>query len=121
MSLFHFVAAEEYKKRVIQLGEYPDRVFLVGGLGVDGIMQADLLSKKDLEEELGFLIYPKTFLVTFHPVTLDNQSPKDQLNELLSALESLNDAYFIFSSPNSDTGHSFIFKGIKEFMLMNQS
>ncbi len=119
MSYFHFVASEEYRKRVVQLGEEPDRVFLVGGLGVDGIMRADLLSKEELEDELGFLIAPKTFLITLHPVTLDNMSPRDQLNELFAALETMDDANFIFTAPNSDTGNSVIFNCINEFLSKN--
>ena len=119
MSYFHFVASEEYRKRVVQLGEQPDRVFLVGGLGVDGIMRADLISKEELEDELGFLIAPKTFLITLHPVTLDNMSPRDQLNELFAALETMDDANFIFTAPNSDTGNSVIFNCINEFVSKN--
>ena len=119
MSYLHFVAAEEYKKRVIQLGEEPDRVFLVGGLGVDGIVKADLLSKKELEDDLGFLIASKTFLVTFHPVTLDNRGPRDQLNELLAVLETMDDAKFIFTAPNSDTGNSIIHNTINKFVSEN--
>ncbi len=119
MSYLHFVAAEEYKKRVIQLGEEPDRVFLVGGLGVDGVIKADLLSKKELEDDLGFLIASKTLLITFHPVTLDNRGPRDQLNELLAALETMDDTKFIFTAPNSDTGNSVIYNGINEFVSKN--
>jgi GDP/UDP-N,N'-diacetylbacillosamine 2-epimerase (hydrolysing) len=70
MSHLHFVAAQEYQKRVIQLGEHPDRVFLVGGLGVDAIKRLHLLNREDLETSIDFKLSNKNLLVTFHPVTL---------------------------------------------------
>jgi len=116
MSYFHFVAAAEYQKRVIQLGENPERVFLTGGLGVDGIMKADLFSKEELEKKLGFSFTSKTLLITFHPVTLGKKSSEMQFNELLAALEFIDDAHFIFTAPNSDTDSRVILKSINEFV-----
>ncbi|MDP2859011.1 MAG: UDP-N-acetylglucosamine 2-epimerase, partial [Bacillota bacterium] len=104
MSHLHFVAAEEYRRRVIQLGEHPDRVFLVGGLGVDGIMRLPLMDRGALESSLGFQFGPKNLLITFHPVTLDATSSRDHMLELLAALESLDDTRLIFTMPNADTG-----------------
>ena len=74
MSHLHFVAADEYRKRVIQLGEHPDRVFLVGGLGIDNIKKLDLLDRSELETALEFKLGLKNLLITFHPVTLENES-----------------------------------------------
>ena len=104
MAWWHFVAAEEYRKRVIQLGEDPERVHLVGGLGVDGICKAKLLNKNDLEKVIDFKFGKKNLLVTFHPITLDNETSKKQFEELLSCLDKLNDTNIIFTSSNSDTG-----------------
>lgn len=104
MSHLHFVAAEEYRKRVIQLGEQPERVFLVGGLGLDNIKKLELLERPALEESLGFKLGKKNLLVTFHPVTLENATSTDQMTELLAALEALGDTNLIFTMPNADTG-----------------
>ena len=74
MSHLHFVAAEEYRRRVIQLGEPPDRVFLVGGLGGANIKRLKLLDRAELESSLGFKLGRKNLLVTFHPVTLEKST-----------------------------------------------
>jgi len=67
MSHLHFVSAEAYRKRVIQLGELPDRVFNVGAIGVENIRRMNLLSREDLEQEIDFSLGQKCILVTFHP------------------------------------------------------
>ena len=104
MSHLHFVAAEEYQRRVIQLGEQPDRVFLVGGLGVDAIKRTSLLERSQLEASIGFRFGQKNLLVTFHPVTLEDNRAEDQMAELLAALELLDDTQLIFTMPNADNG-----------------
>ena len=86
MSHLHFVAAEEHRQRVIQLGEQSERVFLVGGLGVDNIKHTKLLSRSELEASLGFRLAKKNLLVTFHPVTLEASTTANQMTELLEAL-----------------------------------
>lgn len=104
MSHLHFVSAEEYRRRVIQLGERPERVFLVGGLGIDAIKQSTLLDRETLEASLDFKLGPKSLLITFHPVTLDGASSQQQMAELLAALGELTDTKLIFTKPNADTG-----------------
>ena len=116
MSHLHFVASEEYRKRVIQLGENPINVFLVGGLGVDGIKNITLLSKEELENSLGIQFQPKSLLITFHPVTLDDETSDNQMKELLSALSYLSDTTLIFTMPNADTGGLRIIQMIEEFV-----
>ncbi|MFZ4646221.1 MAG: UDP-N-acetylglucosamine 2-epimerase [Gemmataceae bacterium] len=116
MSHWHFVAAEEYRKRVIQLGEHPDRVFLVGGLGVDNIKRLKLLDRRVLEETLGFKFGSKNLLITFHPVTLEDTSAAAQMRELLAALESLEDTKLIFTMPNADTGGRILIDMIEQFV-----
>jgi GDP/UDP-N,N'-diacetylbacillosamine 2-epimerase (hydrolysing) len=103
MSHFHFVAAADYRRRVIQLGEDPARVHVVGGLGVDGIKRLKLLSRAELETRLGFTFGPRTLLITFHPATLDTENPDRQMLELLAALDQLKDTHLIFTMPNADT------------------
>ena len=103
MSHLHFTAAEEYKNRVIQLGEQPNRVFNVGALGIDNINKLKLLSKEAFEKAINFKLGKKNILVTFHPVTLENSTAKIQFKELLDALEELQDTKIIFTKANSDT------------------
>lgn len=116
MSHLHFVAAEEYRKRVIQLGERPDRVFLVGGLGIDNIKKLTLLDRPALEVSLGFELGPRNLLVTFHPVTLENATSTQQMTELLAALESLEDTHLIFTMPNADTDGRVLFGMVEKFI-----
>jgi len=90
---------------VIQLGEQPERVFLVGGLGIDNIKRLKLLDRAALETSLDFRLGPKNLLITFHPVTLENQSSDQQMSELLTALDRLGeDTQLIFTMPNADNG-----------------
>ncbi|WP_442763676.1 UDP-N-acetylglucosamine 2-epimerase [Malikia spinosa] len=104
MSHLHFVAAEDYRRRVIQLGEQPERVFLVGGLGIDAIQRITLLDRGALEASLDFKLGRRNLLITFHPVTLEGQSSGQQMAELLAALGELDDTHLIFTMPNADTG-----------------
>lgn len=115
MSHFHFVAADEYKRRVIQLGEKPEHVFLVGGLGVDNIKRLKLLDRKSLEADLGFKFGKKNLLITFHPVTLENSSAASQMEALLAALAQLKDTKLIFTMPNADTDGRTLIKMVKQF------
>ena len=116
MSHLHFVAAEEYKKRVIQLGEQLDSVFLVGGLGIDNIVNLKLLSRKDFEKSIDFKLGLKNLLITFHPVTLENSTSEEQMQELLTALGKLKDTHLIFTMPNADTDGRILFRLIEDFV-----
>jgi len=104
MSHLHFVAAEDYRRRVVQLGEQPGRVFLVGGLGIDVMQRTALLERSALEASLGMRFGPRNLLVTFHPVTLESQSSAQQMGELLAALDTVRDTHLIFTMPNADSG-----------------
>ena len=117
MSHLHFVAAEEYRKRVIQLGEHPERVFLVGGLGIDNIKKLELLDRPELETALEFKLGAKNLLVTFHPVTLEKESSAMQMTELLAALEKLKDTHLIFTMPNADTDSRILIGMIDQFVV----
>ena len=117
MSHLHFVAAEDYRRRVIQLGEQPDRVFQVGGLGIDAIKRVTLMCRDALESSLAFNLGSKNLLVTFHPVTLDNQSSAQQMGELLAALGQLDDTHLIFTMPNADTGGRELIDMIDAFVV----
>ncbi|AXR65003.1 UDP-N-acetylglucosamine 2-epimerase [Leptospira mayottensis] len=116
MSHMHFVATNEYRNRVIQLGENPSNVFLVGGLGVDGIKKSNLLKREELELSLDIKLKKNNLLITFHPVTLEKATAKAQMIELLSSLETLTqETGLIFTMPNADTDGRIIFELIKEF------
>jgi GDP/UDP-N,N'-diacetylbacillosamine 2-epimerase (hydrolysing) len=115
MSHLHFVAADEYRLRVIQLGEQPEHVFNVGGLGIDNILRLKLLARHELEEALNFKLEKRNLLITFHPVTLEQNTSAQQMDELLAALAELKDTGLIFTMPNADTEGRVLFEKIKEF------
>jgi GDP/UDP-N,N'-diacetylbacillosamine 2-epimerase (hydrolysing) len=119
MSHIHFTATEEYKNRVIQLGEDPERVFNVGGLGIDNIKGLKLLSKEDFERSINFKLNTKNILVTFHPVTLENSTAKEQFLELLNAIDELKETNVIFTKANSDTNGRVINQMIDEYVKEN--
>lgn len=116
MSHLHFVANEEYRRRVIQLGEQPRRVFTVGGLGIDNICRLKLLKRKELEAVLDFKLGKKNLLITFHPVTLQRDAGVKQMVELLNALGKIKDNKLIFTLPNADTSSRKFIKMIKQFV-----
>ncbi|MCM1518942.1 MAG: UDP-N-acetylglucosamine 2-epimerase [Pseudoflavonifractor sp.] len=103
LSHIHLVETEEYRRRVIQLGEQPDRVINTGAIGLHNIASIQLMSRDELEQSLGTTIPDKTLLVTFHPATLDSQAPADQCRNLLEALDRYPDYKVIFTYPNNDT------------------
>ncbi len=119
MSHLHFTAAEPYRQRVIQLGEHPERVFNVGGMGIENIKRLQLLEKDALEESLGFTLGMKNLLITFHPITLEVSSAQEQFQELLCALDALEDTKMIFTKANSDTGGRIINHMIDAYAAQN--
>jgi len=116
MSSLHFTATETYKKRVIQLGENPKNVFNVGALAVESFQKLKLLSKKELENEIGFHFNKKNLLVTFHPTTLEPKTARKQFQELLDALDQLNETNIIFTKANSDTDGKIINEMIDSYV-----
>lgn len=116
MSHLHFTSTEAYRQRVIQLGEQPDRVFYVGAIGIENIKRVPLLSKTELETSLGFCFGGKSLLVTYHPVTLENQTAAFQCQNLLDALDAFPDCKVIFTLPNSDTDGRIIIQMIHNYV-----
>jgi UDP-N-acetylglucosamine 2-epimerase (non-hydrolysing)/GDP/UDP-N,N'-diacetylbacillosamine 2-epimerase (hydrolysing) len=104
MAQWHFVAAEPYRKRVIQMGEAPERAFNVGALGLDHLANLEWLERPELEAALGIALKAPLFVVTYHPVTLHSESPLVAMEQLLAALEQVSEATVIFTHPNADTG-----------------
>ena len=116
MSHLHFTSTEEYRQRVIQLGEQPDRIFNVGAIGVENIKKIPLMSKKELEESIGFEMGDSCLMVTYHPVTLENNTAERQSENLLTALDQFKDCKIIFTMPNSDTNGRIIKLTIEHYV-----
>jgi GDP/UDP-N,N'-diacetylbacillosamine 2-epimerase (hydrolysing) len=119
MSHLHFTTTKEYKNRVIQLGEHPNRVFNVGGMGIENIKRLKLFSKKEFEKSINFKLNKKNILITFHPVTLENNTSKEHFQELLDTADELEDTNIIFTKTNSDTNGRIINKMIDEYVGKN--
>jgi GDP/UDP-N,N'-diacetylbacillosamine 2-epimerase (hydrolysing) len=119
MSHLHFTAAKEYRKKVIQLGEEPNRVFNVGGAGIESIKRLKLLTKKDFEKSINFKLNIKNILVTYHPVTLEGKTSKKNFQELLDAIDELKDTNIIFTKANSDMDGKVINQMIKQYTKKN--
>jgi len=121
MSYLHFTATEEYRKRVIQLGENPSRVYNIGAMGIENIKRLKLLSREEFEKSINFKLNKKNILVTFHPVTLEKASAKEQFDELLIAIDELKDTNIIFTKANADTDGRVINKMIDEYVAKNKN
>jgi len=119
MSHLHFTAAQEYRNRVIQLGEHPERVFNVGGMGIESIKRLKLFSKDEFETAINFKLNKKNLLVTFHPVTLENSTASSQFQELLNAIDELEETHIIFTKANSDTDGRIINQMIDDYVIKN--
>jgi len=121
MSHLHFAATEEYKKRIVQLGEDPKRVFNIGGSGIENIKRLKLLNKKEFENSINFKLNYKNLLVTFHSSTLEKNTSKKQFQELLSAIDELDETNIIFTKTNSDLNGNVINKMIDEYTKKNSN
>ena len=120
MSSLHFTSTEEYRRRVIQLGEQPERVFYVGAMGVENLKKVPLMRKLELEDSLNFKFEGLSVLVTYHPVTLGNRIPKDEISDLLKALDSFSSLKVLFTMPNSDQGGEEIRSAIEAYCVRNE-
>jgi len=120
MSWLHFVSNLTNKKRVIQLGEDPRRVFKIGSLGVDRLRKTNLLNTKLIQKKMKFKFNKKNILITYHPVTLEKNTSGSQFKEILSAVSKLKDTKLIFTYPNSDTFGRIIIKMINKFVSSKQ-
>ena len=121
MSYLHFTSTAEYRKRVIQLGESPDRVFQVGAIGIENILNTDLLSKEELEKSINLKLDNPYAVVTFHPSTLDGESITKQFNELLKACDEHKELNYIFTKANADVNGRIINKLIDKYAYENEN
>ena len=115
-SHLHFTSTEAYRKRVIQLGEYPDTVFNVGAIGIDAIKKLPLLDRAAFEQSIGFKLKKRNVLITYHPVTLEKEAPIETFENVLTALDELTDTTLIFTHANSDKNGRIINKMITEYV-----
>ncbi|MBF0479345.1 MAG: UDP-N-acetylglucosamine 2-epimerase (hydrolyzing) [Candidatus Omnitrophica bacterium] len=116
MASVHFAATDVYRRRIIQLGENPQRVFNVGALGLDNLKLLKLLSKDELERNLKLKFAPHNLLVTFHPVTLENNTAPEQCQNLLQALNGLKETMVFFTKANADTDGQVINQLIEKYV-----
>jgi GDP/UDP-N,N'-diacetylbacillosamine 2-epimerase (hydrolysing) len=121
MSHLHFTATDEYKNRVIQLGEQPEKVFNVGGMGIENIKRLKLLSKGDFEKSINFKLNKKNIIVTFHPVTLEISTAKEQFQNILNVIDTLKDTNIIFTKANSDADGRVINSMIDKYVSKNKN
>ena len=104
MSHLHFPCTEVYRNRIIQMGEQPEYVFNVGALAVENINKTDFVSSEELGHELGIDLNRPYAVVTFHPVTLEENSGVTQFDNLLDALSEYSNMSFIITKANADAG-----------------
>ncbi|MGD9838226.1 MAG: UDP-N-acetylglucosamine 2-epimerase [Afipia sp.] len=116
LASLHFVAAEPYRARVVQMGENPERVFLVGGLGVDAMARLPLLSRDEVEQRINFHIDSRTVLATIHPATAGAADSGFECDEMLAALEEERDLRIVFTLANADAGGREVNEKIRAFV-----
>ena len=120
MSHLHFASANVYRQRIIQMGEQPGVVFNVGALGIENTRRMELLDKAAFEASIDFSIGDRRVaMITFHPVTLENQTASTQFQNLLDALETQEDLLLIFTKPNADVGGKVVGTMIDIFVRNN--
>lgn len=119
LSHLHFTSTEEYRNRVIQMGEEPDRVFNVGAIGLDNIANLKLFDRAELEKDLNIRFLKYNYQVTFHPETLSDLSSEEQFQILLDAIEEQEDSFFVFTKANADTDGRIINQMIDTYVAKN--
>ncbi len=117
MSYLHFASAEEYRNRIIQMGEEPERVFNVGALGVENILKERLMEREALGADVGFPSERAYAVVTFHPVTLDVGQAEAQIKELFCAMQERGDLFFLITKANADAGGDTINRFIERAIM----
>lgn len=121
MSYIHFVSTDVYRKRIIQMGEEPDRVYNVGALGVENILNTDFLREDELKENLEIPKRMEYIVVTFHPVTMEQGCEMEQVNELISAMKERNQYFYIITKANSDVGGELVNEMFEKFAKENSN
>lgn len=115
MSYLHFSSTEVYRKRIIQMGEDPERVFNVGSLGVENIIHTPLLTESELRNELAIRDGRELVAVTFHPVTMEKGREKDQVEQLIGAIEEKTGYYYVITKANADAGSDIVNRAMEDY------
>ena len=115
MSYLHFPVANVYRERIIQMGEDPKRVINAGALGVENILKVPLLGKKELYKQLAIPEDRDLVVVTFHPVTLEKENVRQQVQELILAMQEEKDFFYVITKSNADTGAGIVNEMLEEF------
>ena len=121
MSMLHFAFTEQYRKRIIQMGEHPDRVFNVGALGVENAKDVRCMTKNEVSAHIGFDLSNKYILITFHPTTRSYGTAKKEIENILSALEDNEEYSYIFTKANSDPEGGIINDTIDKFVMRHSN
>lgn len=116
MSYLHFTSTEEYRNRVIQLGENPERVFCAGAMGVENALKTELMDIGELENSIGVVLDKPFAVVTYHPVTLEQKGVQGEVNALLSAISQNEDMIYIFTKANADMNGRLVNRKIEEYV-----
>ena len=119
MSHLHFVAAEDYRRRVIQLGESPERIFNFGAPGLCALNRTVLPNREQLEQSINFELGENYFLVTYHPVTLSDDDEITGISNLLAALDNFKEFKIVITAVNADIGNKSISDAYKKFVSRN--
>lgn len=119
LSYLHFTSTENYRNRVIQLGEQPDRVFCVGAIGIENILNLNLLSKNELEAAIHFKLDKPYAMVTYHPVTLEEDHSAEQFQAVLDVCKEYQNMNFIFTKANADANGRIINQMIDDYLEEN--
>ena len=119
-SHLHFTATEVYRKRVIQLGEQPERVYNVGAIGLDSIKNLRLMTRQEFEASIDFVLAKRNVLVTYHPVTLETENPREVFQNVLNVLDELEETNVIFTHANSDKNGRVINEMIGQYVKKNK-
>lgn len=121
MSSIHFVSTIEYKNRLIQMGEQPNSVHFVGSLGVENSKKCKLLTKEDLSRKIGIYWDKPLILITYHPVTLEDNTAKTQFQSILDVVSEKKEYNYIFTYANADTGGSVINTMIEDYVKKHKN
>lgn len=120
LSYIHATSTEEYRQRVIQLGEEPSRVKNVGAIGLDHLRRSKMLSLEELSKSLSFKLTHKFFLITYHPVTLAEEEPAECFKDILRVIDLYPDYKVILTYPNADDGGRKIIPILEEYAANNK-
>lgn len=120
LSYFHFTSTEEYRQRVIQMGEYPERVFNVGAIGIDNLKNIEPIKKEKLENDLGISFLNRNVLLTIHPETLSPGTTNEHIKVIIDCLKEMNDTFIIITGTNADSEGRLINRELKDFSKNNE-